>query len=85
MEEKIKKWKAELENIRQRQKEMTAKNDARIRQLKKNIQEAEQQMHLANNQMIADAVRIIYGDVTEENIERFRQELKLLAKPGADG
>lgn len=85
MEEKIKKWKAEVESIRERQKEMTAKNDARIRQLKKNIQAAEQQMRIENNQMIADAVRIIYGDVTAENIECFRQELKLLEKPGADG
>ena len=85
MEEKIKKWEAELESIRVRQKEMTARNDARIRQLRKNIREAEQQMRTENNQMIADAVRIIYGDVTMENIGRFRQELKRLAEPGADG
>lgn len=69
MEEKIQKWEEEIEKITQRQKEMNAKYTEQIRELRKKIENAKQQLLVQNNEMIADAVRTIYGEVTEENIE----------------
>ena len=69
MEEKIQKWEEEIEKITQRQKEMNAKYTEQIRELRKKIENAKQQLLVQNNEMIADAVRTIYGEVTEENIQ----------------
>ena len=64
MEEKIQKWEEEIEKITQRQKEMNAKYTEQIRELRKKIESAKQQLLVQNNEMIADAVRAIYGEVT---------------------
>ena len=61
MEEKIQKWEEEIEKITQRQKEMNAKYTEQIRELRKKIEGAKQQLLIQNNEMIADAVRAIYG------------------------
>ena len=59
MEEKIQKWEEEIEKITQRQKEMNAKYTEQIRELRKKIENAKQQLLVQNNEMIADAVRTI--------------------------
>lgn len=78
MEEKIQKWEEEIEKITQRQKEMNAKYTEQIRELRKKIENAKQQLLVQNNEMIADAVRTIYGEVTEENIESFKATMQSL-------
>lgn len=78
MEEKIQKWEEEIEKITQRQKEMNAKYTEQIRELRKKIEGAKQQLLIQNNEMIADAVRAIYGEVTEENIESFKATMQSL-------
>ena len=78
MEEKIQKWEEEIEKITQRQKEMNAKYTEQIRELRKKIESAKQQLLVQNNEMIADAVRAIYGEVTEENIESFKATMQSL-------
>ncbi len=79
MKEQIKKWEEEITKITERQKEMIEKNNERIRELRKKIQSAEQQMTLENNQMIADVVHDIYGDVSVENLEAFKQLMMSMA------
>lgn len=78
MEEKIKKWEEEIEQITERQKEMIAKNNERIRELRKKIQEAKVIVARENNQMIADAVREIYGEVSRETLEIFKKKIQML-------
>lgn len=78
LKEKIKKWEEEIEKIAERQKEMNQKSNERIRELRKKIQETEQIMAQENNQMIANAVREIYGEVTPETLEAFKQKIKSL-------
>ena len=49
MEEKIQKWEEEIEKITQRQKEMNAKYTEQIRELRKKIEGAKQQLLIQNN------------------------------------
>lgn len=76
MKEKIKKWEEEIEKTVEKQKEMNLKSNERIRELRKKIQEAEQAMLLENNQMIAQAVREVYGEVDEETLEIFKRQMQ---------
>mgnify|MGYP006912264786 CR=1 FL=1 len=75
MKEKIKKWEEEIEKILLQQKEANNKYNERVRELRKKIETAEHQMTLENNQLIADVVRTVYGEVTEENIEAFKRQM----------
>ena len=79
MKEQIQKWEDEIEKITERQKEMIERNNVRIRELRKKIQNAEQEMLRENNQMIADTVRDIYGEVSKENLEAFKQLIASMA------
>lgn len=76
VKEKIRKWEDEIERIAQRQKEMNEKSNERIRELRKKIQEAEQILLQENNQMIADAVREIYGEVDRETLGEFKRRIQ---------
>ena len=78
MREKIQQWEKEIEQINEKQKELIQKNDEKKRELRRKIQEAEQALLLENNQMIAEAVREIYGEVNEETLEAFKQQMKLM-------
>lgn len=78
VKEKIKKWEEEIERIAEKQKEMNTKSNERIRELRKKIQETEQLLRLENNQMIADAVREIYGEVDGEALEAFKRKIQSL-------
>lgn len=75
MKEKIRKWEEEIEKILTQQKEANNKYNERVRELRKKIEIAEHQMTLENNQLIADVVRTVYGEVTEENIETFKRQM----------
>ena len=67
MSKKIEKWQEEIivcqENIK--------KQNNRINELKKKIKDEKKREENANNKLIADVVRDVYGDVTEENIGQF--------------
>lgn len=76
--EKIKKWEEEIEDILRRQKELVLKSNARIRELRKKIQETEEELLSENNRMIATAVREIFGEVTGENLGEVKEYLKLM-------
>lgn len=78
MEEKIKKWEEEIERIAEKQKEMNAKSNERIRELRKKIQEEQVILARENNQMIADAVREVYGEVNRETLEIFKRKIQEL-------
>lgn len=79
MEEKIKKWEEEIEKILIQQKEANNKYNERVRELRKKIETAKHQMTLENNQLIADVVRTIYGEVTQENIESFKRQMQSIS------
>ncbi len=79
MEEKIKKWEEEIEKILIQQKEANNKYNERVRELRKKIETAKHQMTLENNQLIADVVRTIYGEVTQENIEAFKRQMQSIS------
>lgn len=78
MEEKIRKWEQEIERIAERQKEMNTKSNEQIRELRKKIQEAQVIVARENNQMIADVVREVYGEVSRENLETFKRKIQEL-------
>lgn len=82
MREKIKKWEEEIEKIAEKQKEMNVKSGERIRELRKKIQEAEQILLMENNQMIAKAVREVYGEVNEETLETFKRQMQAMRNEG---
>lgn len=75
---KIKEWEAEIEKIIENQKRMIVKNNEKIKQLRKKIEDAKRNDELENNKLIADLVRQTYGEVNEENIEKFKQLMKSL-------
>lgn len=79
MEEKIKKWEEEIEKILNQQKEANNKYNERVRELRKKIETAKHQVTLENNQLIADVVRSIYGEVTQENIEAFKRQMQSIS------
>lgn len=79
MEEKIKKWEEEIEKILIQQKEANNKYNERVRELRKKIETAKHQVTLENNQLIADVVRSIYGEVTQENIEAFKRQMQSIS------
>lgn len=73
MRDKIWQWEEDIKVLLERKKEMNAKYDNTIRELRKKIQNAERELTLKNNELIAETVRAIYGEVNEENLESFRR------------
>lgn len=84
MKEKIQKWEEEIERIAEKQKEMIQKSNERIRELRKKIQEAQAALELETNKRIAETVREVYGDVDEELLAAFKEQL-LRMKEEKDG
>ncbi len=78
VEDKIKKWEEEIERIAEKQKEMNAKSNERIRELRKKIQEEKVILARENDQMIAAAVREVYGEVSRETLEIFKRKIQEL-------
>ena len=78
MQQQIKKWEQEIEKIQKTEKEMLEKNKERIKQLRYKINEAKHRMELENNNLIASVVREIYGEITPENIEKFKTDMRAL-------
>ncbi len=74
MEERIRKWQEEIERITIRQKEMNQSYNEKIRELKRKIEEAREQIKMEQDQQIAQMVRGTYGQITPEALE----ELKVL-------
>lgn len=75
MSKKIEQWQKEIIQCQNNIK----KQNLRIKDLKKKIENEKKQQELANNKLIADIVRDVYGEVNEENIE---QLMILLQKNG---
>lgn len=82
-QEKIKKLEEEIRTVQKNKEEYDLKCTNRIRELRKKAEEETRLLKQENNEMIADAVRTIFGEVTEENLEIFMQQIRL-ARPTAD-
>ena len=78
MEKKIEKWKSEVKEMKEKQKEINRKYNEKIEEIEKKIQNAEQQILLQNNEMIARVVRETYGEVNFDTLEAFRKKMKQL-------
>ena len=67
MSKKIEQWEKEIEIC----KENIQTQKDKIKELQKKINIEEAREKEANNKLIADTVRKIYGEVNEENIDKF--------------
>lgn len=72
LKDKIENWERELEKTKQARKEANEKYDRKEKELLKKIEEARNQLDNQNNKMVGDIVREMYGELTEENIEKFK-------------
>lgn len=61
----------QLEKEIEAQRASIEKSKNRIKELERKICQMKKEEELANNKMIADAVRVAYGEITEENINHF--------------
>lgn len=82
--EKIQKWEEDIARIQDNQRSYNQKCTDKIRELRRKVQEETRILELENNQLIAEAVRTVYGDVTEENVEKFKQQMMALVSPVSD-
>lgn len=78
MNEKIKKWQSEIEKITAAQKEYNNKCSEKIKNLNAKINIEEKKLKQENDEMIADVVRDLFGEVNAENIESFKEKIQLL-------
>lgn len=66
MSKKIERWNTEIEMC----KENIKKQNEKIKELQKKIHTETLREKEANNKLIADTVRKVYGEVNEENIDK---------------
>ena len=78
--DRIIKWKKEIGQILEQQRDYDRKCAERIRVIKKKIAEEEKRLKVENNELIANAVRKILGDVTPENVALFKEKIQLISE-----
>ena len=71
--EKIKKWEEEIAATQKSKEEFDQRCTNKIRDLRQKIELETRHMKSENNEMIADAVRTIFGEVTEENLSELKE------------
>lgn len=76
--EKIINWKKEIAQIIEQKKAYNQKCTDKIKELRDKIKKEEELLLEKNDKLIAQTVRDIFGEVTPENIELFKQKIKLL-------
>ena len=76
--EKIINWKKEIAQIIEQKKASNQKCTDKIKELRDKIKKEEELLLEKNDKLIAQTVRDIFGEVTPENIELFKQKIKLL-------
>ena len=76
--EKIINWKKEIAQIIEQKKAYNQKCTDKIKELRDKIKKEEEMLLEKNDKLIAQTVRDIFGEVTPENIELFKQKIKLL-------
>ena len=76
LKDKIKKWEQELEKVKVARKEANEKFDKKEKELLKKIEDAKTRLETENNKMVGDIVREMYGELTEENIQKFKELMR---------
>ena len=76
--EKIINWKKKIAQIIEQKKAYNQKCTDKIKELRDKIKKEEELLLEKNDKLIAQTVRDIFGEVTPENIELFKQKIKLL-------
>ena len=77
--EKIVNWKIEIADIMEQKKAYNQKCTEKIKELREKIKKEEELLQSQNDKLIGQTVRDIFGEVTPENIELFKQKIKLLS------
>ena len=76
LKDKIKNWEQELEKVKVARKEANEKFDKKEKELLKKIEDAKTRLETENNKMVGDIVREMYGELTEENIQKFKELMR---------
>lgn len=76
MQKKIEQWQKELEKIAEKQKEMNHKYNEQTKNLQEKIREGKRVIQLQENQMIADVIRDVFGEIHSENLEQLKMRLE---------
>lgn len=84
LRDKIKNWEIELEKVRKTKQEAVEKYDKKEKDLLKKIEEATERIETENNKVVGDIVREMYGELTEENILRFKELMKKTMENSSD-
>ena len=81
MEEKIKKWQADLGRAIETKKELNAIYDARIRELKQKIADGQEELMKEQDRKVASMIRDTYGELTPQAMENLGELLKIAEQP----
>ena len=73
LRDKIGNWESELEKVREARADALAKYNKKEKELLKKIEDANIQIETESNKAVGDIVREMYGELTEENILRFKK------------
>lgn len=84
MQKKIEQWQKELEKIAEKQKEMNQKYNEQTKNLQEKIREGKRVIQLQENQMIADMIRDVFGDIHSENLEQLKRQLEHMVSEQTD-
>lgn len=72
LKDKIKNWENELKKVKEARREANEKFEKKEKELVKKIDEAKARLENENNKLVGDIVREMYGELTEENIQKFK-------------
>lgn len=84
MNEKLKKWQAELDHAIEVKKELNAIYDAKIKELKQKIAEAQEEIKKDQEQKVANMVRGVYGELTPETVGKLKELLEIAEPPAGE-
>ncbi len=74
--EKIQKWEEEIAATQKSKEEFDQRCTNKIRELRQKIEIETRMMKSENNEMIADAVRTIFGEINEDNLAEFKKMIQ---------
>ncbi len=84
LRDKIGNWESELEKVREARADALAKYNKKEKELLKKIEDANIQIETESNKAVGDIVREMYGELTEENILRFKNFMENSMKNTSD-
>lgn len=84
LRDKIKNWENDLEKVRAARTDAIEKYNKKEKELLKKIEDASQRIETENNKAVGDIVREMYGELSEDNILKFKEFMKINMKKSSD-